>query len=293
MFMLLFHWTLRVLTPIAFLAVLVFALAQIFTSRDTGYSLSATSEIVSILLHDQAGEKVRLPEVRLSRDRVYRSASLRLLDGVSIRMQRLQKGDVRMNLDWPESSDGARLITAEGEAIALTRQETLVIPMNQGVLTMAFRGTLRLGQQTAREIEGVLLKGRIAIFQQPPGMRVRYAISDSPLDAGDLPLWQKSTGEDVEVAGFVHANEEEALQVVAHGDADHVTVQRYGGREYVISPTPWDRFSHDPYLSSSTALFALLSGFFVLYEMFPRMNELRQRNRKKPVPRVDDDTGRE
>jgi hypothetical protein len=208
-------------------------------------------------------------------------------------MQRLQKGDVRMNLDWPESSDGARLITAEGEAIALTRQETLVIPMNQGVLTMAFRGTLRLGQQTAREIEGVLLKGRIAIFQQPPGMRVRYAISDSPLDAGDLPLWQKSTGEDVEVAGFVHANEEEALQVVAHGDADHVTVQRYGGREYVISPTPWDRFSHDPYLSSSTALFALLSGFFVLYEMFPRMNELRQRNRKKPVPRVDDDTGRE
>ncbi len=266
-----------------------------FLSRETGYGLTATTELVSVALHDQGGARIRLADARIrSQDAAEQDigpSSLRLADGVTATLQRLQKNELRISLDWPDGlGERAQLITRDGREIPIANHQTLAVPADKSRLTFVFRGRVTLGQTQAKEIEGVLLRGRVAVYQKPWFGDARLLVSDATLDLGDYPVWVAHAKHDKDdpcvrtpskpdegepenacVAGFVHISDDEAMQIVVHAEAEHVTVRRFGAHDYQIAPTWWDEFAHDPYVSASAAIAGFVATLLMLYELLPKV----------------------
>ena len=265
---------LRLLAWAVILTCLLFALLLVLPRSKT-FSLHAQTEIVNIDIHDTSGTSTWLPAAEISvagrsaGAPIEHAVRLDLEDAVHLSMARTGLGDILIQLDWAPPSRGARL----SEGAPLEPGTVIRVPLaglgadrsrRDASMLSAFRGVLRVGDDVGPKVQRTLLSGTVTIVEKDPIGHDRYVVGTAPLEAGDVVSWQgkhgSKTDENVIVSGFVHAGSTEGLTVVAHGDADHLLVERFGAVGYEVA-SPWlDRLTHEPWLSNTGLLLVTLSA---------------------------------
>jgi hypothetical protein len=231
------------------------------------FTVSAATERAVITEHWKFGASMRLPTnvdvLNHQPKQVYdHSAVLYVPDGATMSFARTGQGAVRLQIKTSETTGPALITPASGKAIALGSSDTLEFTLNDsgptfsGAFVMPFCGSLNLGSEVRDLAEFVLLKGSVTVVEQQP-LGSRVVVSEARLDRGDDLRWDNSQAcaKDVEpagfpsmAAGFVSADEDAGIQVVAHIAASKLTVNRFGADPYDIRPSWVESAAKDPLL---------------------------------------------
>lgn len=271
-----------VVLPICLIGLIVLT---IILPRDRTFSLSAVTEIATIVVRDPLGVATRLPEVYLSSQPAisFPRASLEADSDVQIELARKREGALHIQVKWTNngenpSSNRARLVTQEGDVLPLQNGENLRVMLERNsrsgskasvpdTVVMAFRGELRVGQDVARLVERTLQTGRILIVERQPIVDTRFVASEATLNAGDVVEWRNNQGTAPAVAtGFVQVGDGPGLQVTAHVAADYVLVNRYGAASYQLRPSVWDEITRDPLISGGIVLIGVLGALTPMFK---------------------------
>lgn len=214
--------------------------------------------------------------------------------GVSVEIQRHGVEELFVKLECTGGSIGA-IQEENGAKIELDEWALLKFEPQDMPLLLPYRGYLSLGEDVARHVNSILLAGTVSIVEQKLFGRGHYTAGEESLDTGDrVQLWQPSPEGTPEtslgnslcggVAQTLHSRQREgytasrldgflrvepaafseaanAMQLVAHGDAEFARVERFGSGGYEIKVQPFHRFINDPIL-------AALIGFLGLSVMF-------------------------
>ncbi|WP_175497228.1 hypothetical protein [Marinobacter pelagius] len=211
------------------------------------------------------------------------SANLLIRPGTRVDIQRHGIQDVRLTLRTSEGSAGS-IISPGADELILGGWASLTVSSDERPLVWPFRGTLEVGDDVASGVDSVLLQGAVNVLEEQLVRDTRYNAGTSELDRGDKARFcNHSSGKECEeatVEGFFRiepTNQERftealnAIQLVAHGSADHVKVERLGSSGYQIRATRWARFLYDPLLSFLAGLGAL---FFAAIEIYSNVREI-------------------
>lgn len=268
---------------------LVSYLVLVLRHRPATYSLSATTEVASIMVHDPLGVTVWLPNAEISSPGDAKSGAVLphrvLLDvgnGTTIRLARERRGLLLMQLIWDPGKGPGALLRGESDSgdPALRSGDVIRVDLGDGAdassatqstVLLGFRGYLHVGEDVGAQVERTLLSGRVTITEGALGNSERYMVDDAMLDAGDEVAWRvrpERSGDTATavVSGFVHVGSDPALLVVAHGAADHLEVTRFGAVSYQIRPNPIERILHDPIINVATIVLTSLAAMAALVD---------------------------
>lgn len=258
-------------------------LVLVLRHRPATYSLSATTEVASIMVHDPLGVTVWLPNAEISSPGEAKSGTaiphrvlLDVGNGTTIRLAREGMGPLLMQLTWDAGKGPGARLTGASDSGDPTLKSNDVIRVDlgdgtdarsstQSTVLLGFRGYLHVGEDVGAQVERTLLSGRVTITEGVLENSERYRVDDAMLDPGDEVAWRlhpPRSGDTATavVSGFVHAGSDPALLVVAHGAADHLEVTRFGAVSYQIRPNPIERILHDPVINVATILLTSLAA---------------------------------
>lgn len=255
---------------------------SLLAPHERTYNLSATTEILELIVDDEEGVAAVLPVVsRVSQpqENLVR-ATFEAPHQARLRFMRKSSGDLFIEVTT-EGQGEARLVTSAGDVIPVASGEGLRVRLSRPVegaapapdtVLLAFRGELVVGSDVARLVETTLLDGRVTIVERQPFSEERFLLREAILEAGDQVVWRGADDQPVRsVAGFVQAGEGEALHIVAYAEAEHISVERFGARAYNVRPSVWDRLARDPAIAVIVIVFGFLSALAGLLEAGARM----------------------
>lgn len=253
-----------------------------FTTTDpvlTAWDLGATSELL-----DLGAEDDPFAENATGRE-LEPHAQLIIHEGTQVALQRHGTGVIRVQLTRDGGNSTGRIqefdTTSQlGTTSQLSDRVVLLVEPAGTPMLFPFRGKLTVGYDVAAGVDSVLQSGTVSVVERQLISDTHYTANTESLDAGDRVQLVVQLVEDwkrlevlATVSGFVRAEPAasqaysepvNALNLVAHGQADFVQVDRLGSTGYKIRATRWARFVHDPVLAAATAivaLFALLMEF--------------------------------
>lgn len=254
--------------------------------RDRIFTLDAVTETASVVISDGAFSEWRVGGANLykspfaTKDSAIllpESAYLLIRQGTGVDIQRHGIQDVRLTLRRNKGVVGS-IVSPDGEEQILGDWASLTVASDARPFVWPFRGTLVVGDDVSSGVDSVLLQGTVNVFEEQLVQGTRYIAGTSELDRGDkVGFWKQREGkkhEEAVVEGFFRiepTNQERftealnAIQLVAHGSADHVKVERLGSSGYQIRATSWARFLYDPLLSFFAGLGALLFAAIEIY----------------------------
>ncbi|PPI84483.1 hypothetical protein KEHDKFFH_09420 [Marinobacter maroccanus] len=260
--------------------------------RDRIFTLDAVTETASVVTSDGAFSEWRVGGANLHKSPfatkdsailLPESAYLLIHQGTRVDIQRHGIQDVRLTLSRTEKSVGS-IVSPDDVDRLLGNWASLTVSSDDRPFVWPFRGTLVVGDDVSSGVDSVLLQGTVNVLEEQLVRDTRYSAGTSELDRGDkVGFWKQPEGEKHEeaiVEGFFRiepTNQERftealnAIQLVAHGSADHVKVERLGSSGYQIRATNWARFLYDPLLSFFAGLGAL---FFAAIEIYSNVREI-------------------
>lgn len=269
--------------------ILVF-LGLYLDGRDRIFTLNAVTEAASLVTTDGAFSEWRVGGAALYTDAfttegaaisLSENAYLLIRRGTRVDIQRHGIQDVRLTLRSGEGSVGG-IVSPGNDDRRLGNWASLTVSSDERPLVWPFRGTLVVGDDVSSGVDSILLQGTVNVLEEQLFRDTRYNAGTSELDRGDkVGFWREpEEHEEAVVEGFLRiepSNQERftealnAIQLVAHGSADHVKVERLGSSGYQIRATSWARFLYDPLLSFFAGLGALL---FAAIEIYSNVREI-------------------
>ncbi len=259
-----------------------------FTTTDpvlTAWDLGATSELWDLGADDDDDPFAENATGR----KLEPHAQLVIHEGTQVSLQRHGTGVIRVQLTQDGDNSTGRIQEPDTTSQLSDMAVLLVKPAGTPAL-FPFRGKLTVGYDVAAGVDSVLQSGTVRVVERQLFGGTHYTANTESLDAGDRV--QLVEGSDplvvlATVSGFVRAEPASgqgysdpmnALNLVAHGQADFVQVDRLGSTGYKIRATRWARFVHDPLLAAATAIVAL---FTVLIEVGSKCREFISAYRRK------------
>jgi len=260
--------------------------------RERIFTLDAVTETASVVISDGALAEWRIGAAVLMEDPLSGSdaavslppdAYLVIRPGTRVDMQRHGIQDVRLTLHAAGASAGSIVSGPDAGERQLGLWAALRVPAGVRPLVWPFRGTLEVGDDVNSSVDSVLLQGEVHVLEQQLLRATRYNAGSSELDRGDRISFRKQAGggrEQAVVEGFfrIEPSDQErftealnAIQLIAHGSAGHVRVERLGSSGYQIRATRWARFLYDPLLSFLAGVGALL---FAAMEIYVNVREI-------------------
>lgn len=229
-----------------------------------------------------------------------KEAVLLLNSGVNAEILRYGVGDVFVRLECEGGSVGD-VDNGRFSSIELGEWALLQFELKEKPLVLSFRGYLSIGEDVASQVDSLLLGGTVSIIEEKFASHGHYTAGGESLDAGDrVRLWSRDIDKHGEIAektlgesdcsggerlllserdagrvssrmdGFIRAEPasfseaENALRMIAHGEADYARVERLGSGGYEIRAPFFHRFLHDPILAAMLAGLTLLALFIEL-----------------------------
>ncbi|WP_146162195.1 hypothetical protein [Marinobacter sp. 3-2] len=269
--------------------ILVF-LGLYLDGRDRIFTLNAVTETASLVTSDGAFSEWRVGGAVLYTDpfttedaaiSLSENAYLLIRRGTRVDIQRHGIQDVRLTLRTTKGAVGS-IVSPDNDDRLLGNWASLTVSSDDRPLVWPFRGTIVVGDDVSSGVDIVLLQGTVNVLEEQLFRDTRYNAGTSELDRGDkVGFWaQPEEHDEAVVEGFLRiepSNQERftealnAIQLVAHGSADHVKVERLGSSGYQIRATSWARFLYDPLLSFLAGIGALL---FAAIEIYTNVREI-------------------
>lgn len=273
----------------ALVLLLVGVLVIAFWPRGKIFTLDISTEIVSFQITDPlfsewdvAGAALWLDVFsdEVTEAALAEGAMLVLNPDVRVELQRHGVGPLRIKLECIDCIIGT-IEREDAPSIALRDWAVLKLPLANKPVVLPFRGVLNIGDDVARSVDSILLQGKVSVVEEKLFTRGHYTAGEETLDPGDrVQLWQRNkAGETVpgRLDGFVRAEPEQqfsepvnALNLLAHGQADYARVERFGSAGYEIRTQAYVRFLNDPVLG---VLLAALASLALLLEFFFKIVE--------------------
>lgn len=287
-------WSIRKRPALMFGGVLLLAvLALVLQPRSHIFTLDVITEIAAFTTTDPVltawdlGAASGLIDDRFTESATGRKlephAQLIIREGTTVVLQRHGTGVVRIRLTRDQDRQSAGRIEQVDNPIDLADWAILLVEPAGTPALFPFRGKLTVGYDVAAGVDSVLKGGTVSVVEEQLKGNMHYTANTESLDAGDRVqlLLEAKKGNSpavlATVSGFVRAEPEtgysepmDALNLVAHGQAKFVHVDRLGSAGYTIRATRWARFLHDPLLAAGTAVVAL---FVLLMEIGLKCNE--------------------
>lgn len=273
----------------------------IFYPRHTLFTLEARSEKLVVKVVDEVLAEWHFDRLSVFRDPFDTEDLLALSDatllvnpGAEVEFNRNLHGPLQIVVRAQDEVSAGEIIDASGQRIELgpwssLRVETMSTDANPGgkAMLIPFRGIVDLGDDVATGVTGVLLEGKVQIAEEELIGNTRYVANITTLDRGDrISLFEHNTREPAIVEGFVRVGLGEALEMVAHGPAGYVMVQRLGSGGYTITPSIWRRIMEEPLLASLVVLIGILGTAFGAVSAFEKLFQPRSH---QPGQNGDDD----
>jgi len=251
-----------------------------FAENETGRKLEPNAQLI---IHDGTRVDMQRHGTGVIRVQLTRDDAARPID----RIERSGTAEKR-STDRIGQSDAAKehsigRIEQSDTAIELNDWAVLQVEPAGTPALFPFRGTLTVGYDVAAGVDSVLLSGTVSVVEEQLIGNTHYTANAESIDAGDRVQLRRKPKKDesppvlATVSGFVRAEPAtgysepiDALNLVAHGQADFVQVDRLGSAGYKIRATRWARFLHDPLLAAGTAIVAL---FALLVEVGSKCRE--------------------
>lgn len=191
-------------------------------------------------------------------------AKLKLTENTKVTINRQGIEKIHINIK-SKTNDSAGSIDNQGKVTRLGKQAIFTIHINEKPLLLPFIGRLTTGDDVADGVDSILLSGTVSVMEEQLIGRARYVVNIEKLDAGDrVQLWSRDHTETTSY-GFIRAdstkgvsNPINALTVIAHSQADHAQVERFGSAGYKIYAPQWARFLHDPWLVAATSIITII-----------------------------------
>ncbi|UZD67069.1 hypothetical protein [Marinobacter sp. AN1] len=286
-------WQRGILIP-AFLAfaLLLAAVGALCEDRDNIFTVEATTETLSLVTSDEVfsqwfvgGGRLMTDPLASSDDSVLLPADtyLNISRGTEVTVQRHGIQALRIKLQNPSGPLGT-LNSVEPLETTLGSWAVVIFEPELTPLILPFRGVLTVGDDVTSQVDSILLSGSISVLEQQWIRNTRYVAGNTTLDPGDrIRFWDESDGngpKQAVVEGFIRVeptNQERftealnAMQLIAHGAASYVQVQRLGSTGYQVYAHRWARFLYDPLLASLAALGAVL---FAALEIYSKSREI-------------------
>lgn len=276
----------------AFALVVLVALAY-FDSREHIFTIDADTERVTILFVDPnpfawqvgSGRIMKDPwEDEMASKRLPEFSSLTIASNTEVVFQRHGIRDLTLILRNPGGSGGVLSVDNGSENQRLGEWTLLKLSPATRPMVLPFRGQLTVGEDVAQDVDSLLLKGTISILEAQLVRATRYSAGIFSLDRGDrVSFWHRRSGQDdlaAAVQGFVRVEPSDqeafteavnAMQVIAHANANYARIERFGSLGYEIRAPKWARFLYDPLLAAIAALGAVV---FAAIEIYSRACEM-------------------
>lgn len=268
----------------------VIVAALYLDGRERIFTLDAVTETASLIVSDGAFAEWRIDGAELTDNPLAAEAALTLPQGTYLMLrpgtrvdvQRHGIQDVLLTLHAAAGTAGSIVSPDTGEH-RLGAWAALRVPSGGRPLLWPFRGMLEVGDDVTAGVDSVLLQGKVNVLEQQLLRRTRYNAGTSELDRGDRIGFRRESRKGDEAAvvevffRIEPANQERftealnAIQLIAHGSADYVSVERLGSSGYQIRATRWARFLYDPLLSFLAGVGALL---FAAIEIYVNVREI-------------------
>jgi hypothetical protein len=273
------------------LALLLGVVLVAFWPRNKIYSLDISTEVAGFVITDPRYSEWDLSGAAVWLDpfedsptigTLEQGALLALNSDVRVELQRHGVGPIRIKLECQGCTIGS-IQSDDHEVIPLDEWAVFKLPLNDAPLVLPFRGYLSIGDDIASRVDSILLQGMVSVVEEKLFTKGHYTAGEEALDPGDrVQLWVRDSegGKDPSrLDGFVRAEPHNfsealnALQLVAHGQADFARVERFGSAGYEVRTQPWMRFVNDPVLG---ILFAALASLALIMEIFFKMIEFKK-----------------
>jgi hypothetical protein len=207
-------------------------------------------------------------------------AILTLNEGASVEIQRHGVGPVRVKIDC-DGCDGGFIETSGNDVLKLGSSALLVLAVADSPILLPFSGHAQIGDDVASRVSSILLSGTVKVVEEELITKGHYIAREQQFDTGDMiELFglESGTPSSATVDGFVrvepmaaYSEAEDAMRVIAHGEASYVEVIRLGTAGYEVRVHPWSRFLNDPALA---ILFAVLASLALIIEVVFKLSEL-------------------
>jgi hypothetical protein len=261
-------------------------------SRDHIFTVNAVTETASLVTTDGAFSEWRVSGASLLTDpfattadeiELPENAYLLIRKGSEIDLQRHGTRAAKITLRAKDGRVGS-IVMPDADDRVLGSWASLSIVADGRPLVWPFRGLLRVGDDVTSGVDSILLSGTVNILEEQLFRDTRYNAGATELDRGDrIRFWKHATGrapKEAVVEGFFRiepSNQESftepqnAIQLIAHGGATFVNIERLGSSGYQIKATRWARFLYDPLLAFIAGLGALL---FAAIEVYSNIREM-------------------
>lgn len=293
-------WQRGILIP-AFLAfaLLLAAVGALCEDRDNIFTVEATTETLSLVTSDEVfsqwfvgGGRLMTDPLASSDDSVLLPADtyLNISRGTEVTVQRHGIQALRIKLQNPSGPLGT-LNSVEPLETTLGSWAVVVTKPELTPMILPFRGVLTVGDDVTSQVDSILLSGSISVLEQQWVRNTRYVAGNTVLDPGDrIQFWDEAGSQEpgqAVVEGFIRvepANQERfteavnAMQLIAHGAASYVQIERLGSTGYQVHAHRWARFLYDPSLAFLAALGALL---FAALEIYSKSREIGMHLRER------------
>ncbi|MGM0569545.1 hypothetical protein [Marinobacter sp.] len=277
---------------------LLAALGALIEKRDNIFTVQAVTETLSLVTSDEVFSQWLVGGGRLMSDPLASGDEAILMPedtflnigrGTEVTVQRHGIQALRIKLQNPEGPVGT-LDAPEPVQAQLGNWAVVIFEPELTPLILPFRGLLTVGDDVTSRVDSILLSGSINVLEQQWIRNTRYVAGNTTLDPGDrIRFWNDAGGNEPEqavVEGFIRvepANQERfteavnAMQLIAHGAASYVQVQRLGSTGYQVHAHRWARFLYDPLLAFLAAAGALL---FAALEIYTKCRDIGTHNRE-------------
>ncbi len=191
----------------------------------------------------------------------------------------IQKVSITLRANNNKSTTGT-LITNDGSEIHLGPWASFHITPLVKPLILPFSGHLIVGDDVTVGVSSVLLSGQIGVVEEQLLNNTRYTAGSEMLDTGDrIHIWKinNESGSSLSPAvmnGFIrieptqqdqYTEAQNAMHLIAHGQASYVEVQRLGSAGYTIRAPKWARIMYDPFIAFLATFGALLLACVEIY----------------------------
>lgn len=261
-------------------------------NRENIFTVDALTEIVSVETSGEAFSGWLVGGGRLLENPLASSDTARALppdtylmiqSGTLVTVQRHGIRAVRIRLENPGASVGTLDVPGD-PSVALGGWAVVLVTPESSPLILPFRGRLTVGDDVTSGVDSILLSGSVGVLEEQwiPGSR--YNAGTTVLDRGDKIRFVNEVSEheteQAIVDGFLRVEPVDqerfteainGIQLMAHGVASYVKVERLGSTGYQIMAHRWARFLYDPLLAFLAALGALL---FAAAEVYSRSREI-------------------
>lgn len=241
-------------------------------------------------------------------DKLDNFSILILNKGVNVEVQRHGVGLLFIRLRCEGGKSVGKVEQLDGKERPLNEWALIKLLLKDKPIVLPFRGYLSVGEDITTHVDSMLLGGTVSIIEEKLFTKEHYSAGQENLVSGDrVQLWvkngsvgtpaseiiercggnkaflenQKGEGVASRLDGFIRAEPKDgfseaknSLSLIAHGNAEYATVERFGSGGYEVSAQPWMRFINDPILG---VLVAFLGILVLSVEVTFKAAELREK----------------